>query len=193
MNIVHKYIAGTTAVNIATSIENAVCDGGLASGQLLPTVRHLAAHLGVSPATVAAAYQTLRVRGLVFSQGRRGTRVSHRPMVPVARRAALPRAGVDLADGNPDPALLPDMGPALRRIDSSPCLYGYAHQDPDLVALAGRRFKDDGVASGEIGVVNGAMDGIDRILAEHLRPGDRVAVEDPGFSGLLDVVMSRGL
>jgi DNA-binding transcriptional MocR family regulator len=37
------------------------------------------------------------------------------------------------------------------------------------------------------------MDGIDRLLAENLKPGDRVAVEDPGFTGHHDLVASRGL
>ncbi|MEE8247394.1 MAG: aminotransferase class I/II-fold pyridoxal phosphate-dependent enzyme [Alphaproteobacteria bacterium] len=56
-----------------------------------------------------------------------------------------------------------------------------------------RELVASGVAAGELCVTNGAIDAIDRLLAEHLRPGDRVAVEDPGFTGILDLVMSRGL
>jgi DNA-binding transcriptional MocR family regulator len=193
MNIAHKYITGRSAVNIAASIEQAVRSGDLPGGQRLPTVRDLAGRLGVCPATVAAAYNALRTRGLILAHGRRGTRVSHRPVVPVTQRPAAPAGTVDLADGNPDPALLPDMAPALRRIDPAPRLYGDPHLDPDLVTTVRRSLLEDGVACGSLCVVNGAMDGIDRVLAEHLRPGDRVAVEDPSFSGILDLVMSRGL
>lgn len=41
--------------------------------------------------------------------------------------------------------------------------------------------------------VFGALDGIDRLLATHTRPGDKVAVEDPAWGNLLDLLASRGL
>ncbi|MGH9283297.1 MAG: GntR family transcriptional regulator, partial [Acidimicrobiales bacterium] len=48
---------GTTAQSIATDVEAAVRDGRLRPGERLPAVRALAARLGVSPGTVAGAYQ----------------------------------------------------------------------------------------------------------------------------------------
>jgi DNA-binding transcriptional MocR family regulator len=47
--------------------------------------------------------------------------------------------------------------------------------------------------AGSLCVVSGALDGIERVLDAHLRPGDRVAVENPGYAALFDLLRVRGL
>ena len=188
------HITGKTAVEIAASVEAALREGALGSGARLPTVRELAARLRVSPTTVAAAYRTLRLRGLVVAQGRRGSAISHHPPIAQARAAArVPAHAVDLASGNPDPALLPDLGPALRGIDTSPVLYGQDLCDPELMRLARRALRADGIPADSLTVVSGALDGIERALGAWLRPGDRVGVEDPGFPAVFHLVSALGL
>jgi len=51
-------------------------DGSLAVGTKLPTVRQLAADLGLAANTVARAYRELEDAGLVDTRGRAGTFVS---------------------------------------------------------------------------------------------------------------------
>ncbi|MGA8810114.1 MAG: aminotransferase class I/II-fold pyridoxal phosphate-dependent enzyme, partial [Thermoanaerobaculia bacterium] len=65
--------------------------------------------------------------------------------------------------------------------------------DPELITLARKQFKDDGVPAGSIAVVSGALDGMERVLREHLRPGDRVLVEDPCFTGVADLLHALAL
>ena len=64
---------------IAGALSRAIRAGELAPGDRLPTVRDVAADLGVSPATVSAAWQALRRTGLVVSRGRSGTFVKDAP------------------------------------------------------------------------------------------------------------------
>ncbi len=190
---VQKYITGSRAVEIEASIEAAIRAGQLVPGARLPTIRGCAEALAISPATVASAYRSLRERGLVMSRGRRGTRVSVQPPLPTARAPRPPAHVRNLAEGNPDPALLPALGPALARLDPPPRLYGEDLSLPELLVLERRLFAADGVPARHLTIVSGALDGIERALVARLRPGDRVAVEDPAFIAVLALLRTLGL
>ena len=156
-------------------------------------MRSLAADLAVSPTTVAAAFKDLRSRGLVVTQARSGARVSWRPPVAGAWSGLQMAEGVrDLASGNPDPALLPDLAPVLRRIEPPRQLYGGDPADPLLLERVRAELEREEIEAGELAVVSGALDGIERALAARLRPGDAIAVEDPGFAGLLHLLRANG-
>jgi DNA-binding transcriptional MocR family regulator len=195
MNVSVQYqIRGDSSNQIAASIENGIRAGKLQVGERLPTVRALAGRLRVSPTTVAAAYNALRVRGLVHGSGRRGTVVNRRP--PLLTRAIFPPPAPglrNLAEGGPDPAMLPKLKPYLARLDGIPGKYGDAENRAALIKLAARQFKSDGVAADSIAVVSGALDAVERVLQAHLRPGDIVAVEDPSYTGVLDLVAALAL
>ena len=184
---------GTTSQAIYVDVEAAIRAGRLSPGQQLPPVRALASSLGVSPGTVAASYRRLRERGLLTAHGRRGTVVADRPPVPVRPRLVVPAGVRNQADGNPDPALLPDLAPVLTDLDPAPHLYGEPAKAGELVDVIGRQLEADGLPASPLAVVAGAMDGVERVLQAHLRPGDRVAVEDPGYTGVLDLLPALGL
>jgi GntR family transcriptional regulator len=62
-------------------------DGSFLPGDRLPTVRGLAADLGLAPNTVARAYRDLEAEGWAVGRGRAGTFVSDRPPLrPPAER-----------------------------------------------------------------------------------------------------------
>jgi DNA-binding transcriptional MocR family regulator len=184
---------GTGAESIAVNVEEAISHGTLAPGDALPPIRELAGRLGVNANTVAAAYRLLRDRGAVETAGRRGTRVRHRPATTPRSLLGLDvPAGVrDLSTGNPDPALLPI---AFARVPQArPVLYGEPAMSPELVDYTRAALAADGVPADHLAVTSGALDGIERTLAAHLRPGDRVAVEDPAWANLLDLLAALGL
>lgn len=147
----------------------------------------------MSPTTAAAAFKDLRSRGLVVTRSRSGAFVSWRPPVAGVWHGAVAPAGVrDLASGNPDPQLLPDLTSALRRVEAPRQLYGGDPADSQLLELAQAEFAEAGIDAESIAVVSGALDGVERALAAQLRAGDLVAVEDPGFAGLFDLLRAGG-
>ena len=171
-------------------MEAAVRAGDLTPGDRLPSVRSLAAQLEVSPTTVASAYGELRRRGIVTGTGRAGTTI--RPAPPVSTRGYLraPEGTRDLITGGPDPELLP-MLPA-RPAGKAARLYAAAPVAPRLRRLAVTHLTADGIDATNLAVTGGALDGIERVLATWLTPGDRVLVEDPGHAVTFDLIAAMG-
>jgi len=190
-------IVDRTPQGIAGAFSRAVRAGELAPGDRMPTVRDVAAELGVSPATVSAAWQALRRTGLVVSRGRAGTFVRDTPTPWLSpRQRGLVGAGpdglrLDLSRGTPDPRLLPDLGPALHRVSQRAGVLAYQEEPvlPDLrdVLAASWPYETEALT-----VVDGATDGVTRMLEQVVSYGDRVVLESPGFPPFFDLVEALG-
>jgi DNA-binding transcriptional MocR family regulator len=180
---------GRNASEISRDVENALREGRIAPGVTLPPVRVLAAELHVSPVTVASAYRELREKGIARGNGRAGTRITGAPPIGPRPPLVAPAGVRSLLVGSPDPALLPSL-PAVtppRR------LYGDAPVLPRLGRLAAGQLEADGIDPRHLAVVGGALDGVERVLQAWLRPGDRVAVEDPGYPPVADLLTAMDL
>jgi DNA-binding transcriptional MocR family regulator len=181
---------------IALEFERRIQAGDLRAGERLPTVRALAVELSVDPGTAAAAYRVLRERGFVISDGRRGTRVAAQLEPRPSRLSQLPAGIRDLASGVVDPVLVPEVGRALERVAARrPTVTRYEENAKldALVAYAQAEFGRAGVDATALSFVGGTLDGLERVLQAHLRPGDRVGVEDPAFPRLLDLLRALNL
>lgn len=204
-------IQGRTAGEIAASVRDLVASGALAPGAALPTVRALADRLAVNRNTVAAAYAVLVQAGVAETGRRRGTRIAAVPQPPrevgwetgwpttAGSRGPGARQGdrratglVDLASGNPDPALLPDLVAPASAGRYGTVLYGDPAIDPGLRAWAVEHVSPLVPAAHGLAVTHGAVDAIDRVLAAHLTRGDKVAVEDPCFLASIGVLRVNG-
>ncbi len=187
-------IRASSAAELVRDVEAAVANGHLRPGERLPSVRRLAVELGLSPGTVAAGLAELRRRGAVVTEPRRGTRIGEAPPVGASRMLLpVPPGARDLSSGNPDPALLPDLKQALAGLSLPTRLYGEPAIVAELGALAAEQLRADGIPSDALCVVSGALDGIAHVLEARLRPGDRVAVENPGYAELFNLLRARGL
>lgn len=186
-----------TPQGIAGLFARAVRAGDLVPGDRLPTVRAVAAELGVSPATVSAAWQALRRTGVVVSRGRSGTFVLDTPRTWLTPRqqglVGDPGDAVrlDLSRGTPDPALLPALGPAFGRV-SARAFTGVYQDEPVLPQLRQVLARTWPCPAEALTVVDGAMDGITRVLERVVGLGDRVVLESPGYPMFFDLVESLG-
>ncbi|MGP9612671.1 MULTISPECIES: aminotransferase class I/II-fold pyridoxal phosphate-dependent enzyme [unclassified Brachybacterium] len=187
-------ISGGTAAEIADSVRALVDRGDLAPGQSLPPVRALAEQLGINRNTAVAAYRTLARSGVVVSLGRAGTRVSQRQAV--AQEGFAPAGSLrDVATGNPDPRLIPDLGPALTAAAGRPVLYGEPVIDPELEQWAREWMSPDAPgdpADLHLTLTSGAVDAVERLLAQALMRDDAVALEDPCFLASIQIARHGG-
>ena len=107
---------------IRSQVSALAASGVLAAGDRLPTIRTLAADLGVAPGTVARAYKELEAGGTVTALRRRGTVIAERAArspdeegaVPAEVRAAVGHlASAARRHGLPDAAVLRLLAEAL--------------------------------------------------------------------------------
>ncbi|MCW2815442.1 MAG: GntR family transcriptional regulator, partial [Nocardioides sp.] len=98
---------------------------------------------------------------------------------------------LDLSRGTPDPALLPDLGPALRRVSERATTPGY-HEAPVVPELRNALATTWPYDVETVTVVDGATDGVARVLEQVVSYGDRVVLESPGFPPFFDLVEALG-
>ncbi|GAA2890744.1 aminotransferase class I/II-fold pyridoxal phosphate-dependent enzyme [Microbacterium esteraromaticum] len=184
-------ITGTSAAEIADSVRALRERGTLRPGDPLPPVRELATTLGVNRNTAVAAYRQLAQAGLVVSRGRAGTVIAGAE--PVAQEGVADTVLRDVASGNPDPTLIPDPTPALGRIAGRPVLYGEPVLDAGLEQWT-REWMLADLPRDDLHVVvtSGAVDAVERLLAQALMRDDAVALEDPCFLSSIHTVRLGG-
>lgn len=208
---------------IAERLRAEIASGIRGPGARLPTIRGLAAELGVNRDTVALAYEELGAAGLIASTVGRGTFVRggrgsgpaperfaprfserlerivgfdrHRPRYPGSEDAIPLHALV------PDPALYPvaafrrSLSRVLARRGEELLRYGTPQGHAGLRATLAKRLDAVGVAttSDAIALTQGASEGISLALRLFTDPGDSVAVEEPTYHNVLASLAALGL
>lgn len=194
---------------IYRQLRSAVLEGRLAQGDRLPPTRELARRLGVSRTTTSVAYDRLISEGFAAARIGAGTFVSQVSSQPRRRRVhatlvhplpawqeiPLPshiweEAEFDFRLGLPDVSLFPFQ--TWRRLMSrqfQSAVVGRGVNEhpaghlPLRVAIAHHVGLARGIRAmaDDVVVTNGTQQAIDLIGRVLLRPGDQVAVEDPGY------------
>lgn len=183
---------GGTAVNIAQSIAGLIRDEVWPAGYRLPTVRSLAQELGVNPNTVSAAYKQLRDAGIIDTDGRRGSFVPEKTEI-LHTESAVPQGLVDLASGNVDCRLLPELPADLLNGYHLAADVGSHGDSPELMSFIRNWLKQNTGIEADLMLLSGSLDIIERALSQRCMPGAQVLVETPCWLPLLPLLASLRL
>jgi GntR family transcriptional regulator/MocR family aminotransferase len=200
-------LAGPLHTRLARALRDAVRDGRLAAGAALPPSRVLAAELGCSRWAVTEAYTQLAAEGYLEATVGSATRVRRlaaapAPPGPAAAASAAP-APLDMAPGLPDLRAFPLRGwlAALRSAAADLPSADLGYPDPaghpvlrQVLADYLGRVRGSQAGPAAVTVTTGATDAIGRLCRElRRRGGAAVAVEDPGWHRIRQVVAAAGL
>ncbi len=191
---------------IELALRTAIVDGRLHHGDPLPSSRTLARDLGVSRATVVAAFEQLLVEGFIDAEQGRGTRVAYtggEPVAPDPDRSYAAAFTHDFRPGQPDVSAFPRRAwmRSIRRVldDAPDAALGYPDPRgvPELRSSLGAylgRARSVVTSPASINIVSGfgtAITFIAHLLAERGRR--RIAVEDPMLFVHRHLLTSAGL
>lgn len=169
---------------ISGAYAQAIREGRLPPGAPLPSVRALSARLGVSPATVVAAYRELCAGGLVAASPRSAFRVAGGSPRPQERRE------FQLNRIEPDLRVHPvaEFASLLFELASADCSVGGYEEYRGHLGLReaiADLDREIGIASDPAAgllVTAGAQQAL-ALIGRALEPGATVAVEDPCYPG----------
>lgn len=199
--------ASTRTTGVMEDIRRRVASRALTTGERLPSIRGLARTLGVSPSTVAEAYDRLAAEGLIRARPGSGFYIAGAPP-PLAVSAVEPRvdreidpfwvsrqsldAGPEVlrpgcgwlpADWMPTGAIRRALRGLARAQDGVLAEYGTVRGSPALRRLLARGLAAEGVEAGpdQILLAASGTQAIDLVCRFLLQPGDTVLLDDPCY------------
>ena len=181
-------LTSRTASGLTDELAALIRSGALAAGSRLPTIRSVAAALGVSVGTVAEVWSALRDQGLVETRRRGGTRV----LPSSGARAFGGWGGVDFLLSSPDTALQPPLEGALLHALRQPGVnaWGREHMVAALRDAVEPLWPFPAEAWTSAG---GGTEGLWLATRAAVAPGGLLAVEEPAPPGYLAAVAEMGV
>lgn len=193
-------LAGPAYRDLADRIRLQIVDGRLNQGVRLPSERDLAAALGVSRTTVAAAYARLSDSGYLRALPGSGSYARLPPMARDLVRTAAAEDGVEpifltRASAPAPPGLAAFFRRAGEQLPSLLAQDGYLSDG--LLSLrerVGERFTARGLPTDpeQLIITSGALSALNVVLRTLVGPGDRVLLESPTYPAAAEAVRRSG-
>jgi DNA-binding transcriptional MocR family regulator len=197
---------------LASYLSDLIVTSELLPGDRLPPTRELAAQLGLNRTTVSAAYEALEQSGLIKGSVGRGSFVcgsperdtealnwsrALTPSISVSTGASRPGC-INFSASRPSERLFPvdefrascDEVLASERMRSLLQVGSPAGYEPLRNFLLRR--SDFAAPTDDIIVTNGCQQAVDLLRRALVRPGMRVAIEEPVYPGLRNLFLEAG-
>ncbi len=200
---------------LGTYLQDLIESGNLRTGDRLPPTRELAGQLGLNRTTISAAYELLESNGLIKGEVGRGSYVcagAERPAQTLNwARALTPSFSVSAGtpvscplsfiNSRPSEKLFPieEFRDCCREVLDGPNLKTLLQLGSPGGYEPLRRYIldhaiEDGIArdSDHILITNGCQQALDLLRRALVRPGEKVAVEEPVYPGVKNVFLEAG-
>lgn len=206
--VLDRQDARPLAVQLADGLRAAAGCGAVRMGDRLPSTRALATTLGVSRTVTAAAYDVLQAEGWIGGRPGAGTYVIAAPGMPAPPHPApcrvqepehQPERGIDLRPGTPWAAgLCPAAWRRAWRVaaDAAGLIRPVEAGLPEFrAAVVAHLLRHRGLVVTQHAVLatGGTTASVTELAAVLLRPGDVVAVEEPGYPRAVGALRAAGL
>lgn len=200
---------------LSAYLQGLIEEGTLRTGDRLPATRELAGQLGLNRTTISAAYELLESAGLIKGEVGRGSYVSgnapnpggtlnwSRTLTPSLSSPAGSPASVALSftSSRPSEKLFPldDFRQCCREVLESRNLKTLLQLgSPSGHEPLRRWLLDRAIQAGIAGeaddilITSGCQQAIDLLRRALVRPGDKVALEEPIYGGIRNVFLEGG-
>ena len=196
-------------IQIAEMFQNMIRSGEIFDGERFPSVRKLAKELGVSNATVIAAYQYLEQNGLVYTKPGSGTYLlpadrmmpEEAAQQPAPDRTFIPDGCINLAGNTPGPEMFPANAfkEAINRVLDMDGGNAFTYQESggshelrrEIVRYVNTCFSIQ-CTEETVLVTSGAQQALDLISKALLSANDVVLTENPTYRGAHSPFTLRG-
>jgi DNA-binding transcriptional MocR family regulator len=186
-------------LQIYNHIKKIIVEKQIKENEKLPPIRTLAKHIGVNNTTIVKVYELLENEGYVYKTVGSGTFVS---MIKASKDEVIVKKDgvIHFDSGNPSTDIFPiedfknAVNMALSKDGSSIFEYDEGLGSDDLRQKIVYHLKDKGINTTKenIQVISGAQQGIDIVCKGLINYCDVVFVEEPTYSGAIEVFKSRG-
>jgi len=199
-------------VQLTNSIRHRIVSGEIEQNQRLPASRSLASELGLSRSTVTSAFEQLVAEGYI--EGRRGSGFYTCPVGHIELKPAL-------ANANKESAKPPSLKPRTQAHPGFPdmrlfpyrqwaqCMSRVARLSPEALVSADELFGNIALrqsitrylrdwrgietSADQILITAGSIDALEICVRTLTKSGDYVALENPGYQPLRNIVLNLGL
>lgn len=190
---------------IAEKVELLIKKKVLLPGDALPSSREMAEQLDVNRKTVVKALESLAFRGILENRERVGLYVAacDKTMQSAKSEQNKEREILCVDDGCPDVTLLPfkEITRIYRQLLTSTPLrvqlgYSCPKGNEQLRSSIARLVTHDrgiSATSDNICIARGAQMGLYLVIHALLKPGDSIAVENPGFESISETLVRAGI